>query len=439
MAKIKFFIRIIEKAKSPDFANIRIRFSNGRQFDITAQTQKQIKPSYWNKKKGIVRQLAEFAKSDDFQKELDDLKSNILKEFNNTPDKSKINKDWLTSTIDKHYNPKKYLQDNTTLFGYIQHFINNSETRINPKTGNPVCYKMRREYEVTFEYLKEYAKEYSEPDFMDIDLEFYQQFVALLRAKRIEIIKKKKVVTNNGLATNTIGKKIQTLKIFLNSAVEQGINPYQKYKSRNFTTLTEESDNIYLTTVELTHFYEFDFANKPYLERVRDKFIVASWTGLRYSDLPQITPDKIKGDFIELKQKKTGKKVVIPVHITVKEILNKYNGTLPKTISNQKYNEYLKEAANLAGINEIFIKTASNKGMRHEKKYHKYELISSHTARRSFCTNAYKDNIPTLAIMAISGHKTETAFLKYIKADGKEHAEKVLKAWRQSGELMRVV
>ena len=73
-----------------------------------------------------------------------------------------------------------------------------------------------------------------------------------------------------------------------------------------------------------------------------------------------------------------------------------------------------------------------------EKKYRKWELISSHTARRSFCTNAYKDNIPTLAIMAISGHKTEAAFLKYIKADGKEHAEKVLEAWRKSGEFMRV-
>ena len=72
-----------------------------------------------------------------------------------------------------------------------------------------------------------------------------------------------------------------------------------------------------------------------------------------------------------------------------------------------------------------------------EKKYPKYELISSHTARRSFCTNAYKDNIPTLAIMAISGHKTEQAFLKYIKADSKEHAEKVLKIWQEKGEFMK--
>jgi len=422
MAKIKFFIRTSNKS---DQANIRVRFSNGRKFDLTANSTKQINPDFWNNSQGQVRQRAEFQDADKFQENLDDLKSWILKQFNDTPNKTKINKDWLNLTIDKFYSPDKYLQDNTTLFGYIQHFINNSTTRINPKTGNPVCYKMRREYEVTFRNLKEYANKFNEPDFIDMDMEFYQQFVDFLRKK--------------GMATNTIGKKIQTLKIFLNSATEKGINPYQKYKSRNFVTLSEESDNIYLTKEELKQLYEYDFTDKPKLERVRDLFIVGCWTGLRYSDLQQITPDKINGDFIELKQQKTGKKVVIPVHFTVKEILKKYNGVLPKSISNQKYNEYLKIAAKDAKLNNTFIKTASTNGMKHEKTYPKHELISSHTARRAFCTNAYKDNIPTLAIMAISGHQTEFSFLKYIKADSKEHAEKVLKIWKEKGEFIKAI
>jgi integrase len=421
MARIKFFIRTSEKTEQ---ANIRVRFYNGRLFDLTANTTKLINPDFWNNSQGIVRQRAEFKDADNFQKDLENLKNGILREFNNTPDKTKINRDWLNSAIDRFYNPEKYMQDNTTLFGFIQHFINNSETRINPKTGNPVCYKMRREYDVTFSYLKEYAKNYQEPDFIDIDLEFYQQFVDFLRKK--------------GLAINTIGKKIQTLKIFLNAASEKGINHFQKYKSRNFTAISEETDNIYLTKAELTQFYKYDFSNNPRLEKVRDLFIVGCWTGLRFSDLKQVTPSKIKGNFIELKQEKTGKKVIIPVHNTVREILNKYNGTLPKPITNQKYNDYLKEAAKIAGLNETFIKTTSTNGLKHEKSYSKHELISSHTARRSFCTNAYKDNIPTLAIMAISGHKTEQAFLKYIKADSQEHAEKVLEAWQRSGDFIRV-
>jgi integrase len=434
-AKIKFFIRIAKsKTINSNDANIRVRFSNGRQFDLTALSNFQINPDFWNNDKGVVRQRAEFADSKYLQNKLDDLASLIKKEFQNTPDNSNINNEWLTDAIDKFSNPDKYLQENTNLFGFIQHFIKNSDKRVNPDTGNPVTYKMKREYEVTFKYLKEYAIEYGEPDFVDIDLEFYQRFIDFLRNYKIEM--KDKTIKN--LSNNTIGKKIQTLKIFLNAATEQGINHYQKYKSRSFKAISEESDNIYLTKEELTKFYEYDFSNKPYLERVRDLFIVASWTGVRFSDLQQITPDKIKDDFIRLKQKKTSNKVVIPVHKTVRDILNKYNGKLPKPISNQKYNEYLKEAARIAEIKSIFIKTVSLKGLKVEKRYPKHELICSHSARRSFCTNAYKDNIPTLAIMAISGHRTEKAFLKYIKADGEEHANKVLQMWQRNGEFMSV-
>ena len=419
MPTLKFFTRTTIKSAN---TNIRVRFCSGRLFDLTANTLKQINEDYWNNDKGAVRQRAEFKESEKLQKVLENLRSSIFEEYNNTPDKSRINKDWLNDVIDKHYNPDKYLQKNTNLFGFIQHFVKNSNTRINPNTGTPVSYKMRREYEVTFGYLREYANKFGEPDFVDIDLEFYQQFVDFLRKKK--------------LATNTIGKKIQTLKIFLNAATEQGINQYQKYKSRSFVALTEESENIYLTKAELNKFYKHDFSENPKLEKVRDLFIVGAWTGLRYSDLQQITTEKINGNYIELKQKKTGKKVVIPIHFAVKEILAKYDNKLPKPISNQKYNEYLKEAAQKAKINNLFIKTTSTNGLSHEKKFKKHELISSHTARRSFCTNAYKDNIPTLAIMAISGHKTEKAFLKYIKADSKEHADKVLKIWQQNGEFV---
>lgn len=439
-AKIKFFVTNpkgkTKTKKKVDEVNILVRFTNGRQFDLVAPSQKQIKPGYWNNEAGKVRELAEFKNSNEFQKSLTDLSKFITDEFDNTPDKTKINKDWLETTIDKKYNPDKYLQDNS-LFGFIQHFIDNSTKRVNPDTGNPVCYKMRREYQVTFNYLKEYAnKTGKEIDFIDIDLEFYQQFVDFLR--NYEKKDKDGKVLISGLAINTIGNKIKTLKTFLNVAAEKGKNPYSKYKSENFKKISEESDNIYLTKDEITQFYKYDFTGQPYLERVRDLFIVGCWTGLRFSDLQQITPEKIEGDFIRLKQKKTGKPVIIPIHFTVKEILKKYNGKLPKPISNKNYNDYLKIAAEKAKLNSIFVKTVSNKGMKVEKQYPKHKLISSHTARRSFCTNAYKDGIQTLSIMEISGHKTERAFLKYIKVDGEEHAKKVLQMWQNNGEFMNV-
>lgn len=444
--KVKFFIfqrnKKAKKAEPPkkkikrkEEVNILTRFSNGRQFDVVATTRKQINPTFWNNKSGAVRDISEFDKRDEFQKKLNELERHILDEFDETSDKNMIDKQWLDITIDKFYNEEKYAEEKTTLFNYIQNFIELSKSRTNPNTGNPVSYRMQREYHITFNYLKKYAKKFGEPDFDDINLDFYNKYTDFLRSQKVIVWDKEgNIVKEKFLALNTVGKKIITLKIFLNAATEEGINKNYRYKSRSFKAPSEEADNIYLTKEELDKFYTHDFSKKPYLERVRDLFIVGSWTGLRYSDLQQITPDKIKGNFIELRQQKTGQKVIIPVHQTVREILDKYNGELPEPISNQKFNDYLKDAAELTELDDIFIKTTSENGKKVEKRYKKHEIISSHTARRSFCTNAYIDNIPTLAIMAISGHRTEKAFLKYIKADGREHAQKILEKWMQNND-----
>ena len=125
-AKIRFFVtnptgktktekRIIE-------VNILVHFTNGRQFNLKAKSGKQIKPEFWNNDTGKVKNVAGFKDSDKFQKSLTALSKFILDEFDNTPDKTKVNKAWLDSTIDKHYNPDKYLQNNT-LFGFIQQFV----------------------------------------------------------------------------------------------------------------------------------------------------------------------------------------------------------------------------------------------------------------------------------------------------------------------------
>ncbi|MBT6838078.1 MAG: site-specific integrase [Bacteroidetes bacterium] len=416
--KVKFYIRATEKTK---IAKIYIRFYNGLQFDLKAKTDYQIEPKFWNSSKNELRRLVDFSDFDKFQKKLNKLESLVIESYEAETNKENINLDWLKNVLDKHFNPDKY-HEPKTLFEFVQHFIDNSHKRLNQKTGEPVCYKMRREYSVTFDYLKKFAKKYKEPDFVDIDLEFYQDFIAFLR--------------KNNLATNTIGKKIQTLKIFLNEAKEQELNPYNKYKSKKFSTLSEKTDNIYLNESELTQFYEYDFSDKPRLERVRDTFIFGCWIGQRYSDWSSVSKDNIKGDFLELTQHKTGEKVVIPLHFTTKEILLKYDGKLPKLITNQKFNDYLKEAARIVGIESKHEKKKMSNGRQITKHVPKYELMGSHTARRSFCTNNYLKGIPTITIMSVSGHASESSFLGYIKADKKEHATKMLEYWNR--EQMKI-
>ena len=111
------------------------------------------------------------------------------------------------------------------------------------------------------------------------------------------------------------------------------------------------------------------------------------------------------------------------------EILEKYSFELPAEISNQKFNEYIKDVCRIAGINGTETITKTVGGNIVTEKFEKWKLVSSHTGRRSFCTNMYKRGLPTLMIMSISGHTTEQSFLKYIKVKQVEHAEMMKKAW----------
>jgi site-specific recombinase XerD len=413
---IRYFVKTTKKTNE---VNLRLRFKNGRKIDLSSQSGFTINPEFWNNEKNAVRNMAGFKNSKEFQTKVDKLTEHIKDEYRELNDYKEANKNWLNTVIDKFHHPDKYEENNKqlTFFEFIERFVNNSHKRLNSK-GNLVGNHVKMDYKITKKYLEMFAKYKNKYyDFDEIDLDFYNEFIRFLRAE-------------HKLATNTVGKHIKTLKTFLNDATEHGYNENLKYRSKQFKVFAEESESIYLNHKELETLYKFDLSDKPTIERVRDLFIVASYTGLRFSDLHKIEPEKINDNILFLKQSKTGDKTEIPIHPIVWEIIKKHNGTIPKRISNQKFNEYIKEAAKIAGLNATFTKTVNEEGQEREKTYVKYELISSHTARRSFCTNAYNDGVPVNIIRKISGHKTETAFLKYIKADEGESAKKMLEIWR---------
>ena len=168
--------------------------------------------------------------------------------------------------------------------------------------------------------------------------------------------------------------------------------------------------------------------------------MVSAWTGLRFGDVTRITKDNIEdNEFINITQSKTGDPVVIPLHWTVKYMLDKYGGELPKPISNQKFNDYLKELCRIVGIKDEVHKSITIGGKRISKKYEKWQLVTAHAGRRSFATNLYKQGFPALSIMQITGHQSEKSFLKYIKVTPREHAEKLKEFWRQRGDHLRKV
>jgi integrase len=117
---------------------------------------------------------------------------------------------------------------------------------------------------------------------------------------------------------------------------------------------------------------------------------------------------------------------IIPINSIISSIIEKYDGRLPTTISNEKMNAYLKQLGEKAELNEKIEVICTKGGKRIREVFKKYELITVHTARRSFASNAYLLQVPTISIMKITGHRTEKSFLKYIKISQEDNANKLV-------------
>lgn len=272
----------------------------------------------------------------------------------------------------------------------------------------------------------------TEVDFDTINMDFYNKFIHYLNKKgyiKISFNKnKEKTITKLEYSKNTIGGFIKNTKIFMNEAVDRKLTKNLEFSSRGFKGLEEQVDKIYLSQNELLKIYNLELKTiYQRLEKVRDIFIIACYTGLRFSDLIQVKPENIinNGTQIKIKTEKTGEIVIIPLHKFVKEIIKKYNGSLPPAISNQPMNRYLKEIAELAEINEKIDIAITRGGKTEHEISKKSDLVTTHTARRSFATNAFLMDVPTISIMKITGHRTEKSFMKYIRISQEENANKL--------------
>ncbi len=303
-----------------------------------------------------------------------------------------------------------------TFYTFIEKFAEQSKSRIIEKTGKPVSIRTIQDYNRTIELLQEFEEQENyKVTFDTINLDFYYAFKEFLEDK--------------DFALNTIGKFIKNLTTFLNSATEQGHNNNLAYKSKHFIKPTEKSEQIYLNEDELENIIKLDLSNEPLLDHVRDLFILASYTGLRYSDFSRLTKENIGTHknirVFRLYQQKTNDYLPIPIHPIVERILKKWNGNPPDKLPSQKMNDSLEIIGGKAKINDIITIKFTKGGKQQTKMIAKNEMIKNHTARRSFCTNAYLSGMRTIDIMAISGHNSEKTFLNYIKASKDEKAIKI--------------
>ena len=385
--------------------------------------------AYWSEKDQRQNTGKKFVK--EWEKEemfatnkiLKDLKEDLLQRCSKVSEEE-ITRNWLNEQIDHILHPSKFEPKEIkpiTLMEAVNYFIENPENRLT-RDGNPIKKSTQRQYKQIKSHLELYLKNIEKRDMETHELnpQFYANFVNFLYSER-------------KLKKNTVGKMVRNLKTIIKNAVPRSQRSDCEFvDSDSCKAFAEEIDNIYLTEEELKKIAELKITTH-YLDRVRDQFLLLAWTGCRYSDLGKLTGKPIlnKGfPCYKLTQQKTGNEVTIPILPETKIILEKYDYNMPKPMTNQKFNEYIKVVAKQAGLTDkVDIKhTELGEGGEVDKvkrRYEKWQCVSAHTARRSFASNMYERNFPTLMIMAITGHKTEKAFLTYIKISADKHAQKM--------------
>lgn len=323
----------------------------------------------------------------------------------------------------------EHQQGYITLNQYIHNFIMDAESgrRQTEKGTNYADGSIRSKRTTMRQFLnfQGYAKRTI--DFGDIDMKFYYEYTAYLKSKNYSV--------------NSIGKCIKELKTMLRSAESEGYNVNPRYKDKKFKGVRIDVDSIYLTKDDLDKIMKADISMYGVgHQQARDIFMVGVWTAQRVSDYNYISKENIKRHSItkiindksvckefmtvEIRQRKTGCKVSIPISSELNEILKRYDYELPH-LEEQVINRYMKDICKLAGLNEL-IEIQSTKGGILKKEFkHKWELVHTHTARRTGATLMYLAGMDYYDIMRITGHTSPTMLKKYIKVDSLEVADKI--------------
>jgi integrase len=417
MASIKF---LIKGKKNP--ASVYVRLRNGRQTDLTIATGFLIDPKHWSDVKGEVKQNSLYDDKLIFNTNLRELKDDIIKQINNAVSSEvEISKEWLETAVSNYNNPVSE-EKTETIVQLIKEYQNELKNKINPKTNKQISESSIRGYNQVISRVESFEK-HSDKTFLitDIDLTFKFDFVAYMKNKL-------------GHSQNTINKTIKQLKSVCIDAMDRGYSVNSQIRSTKFNHPKEEVDFVTITEAEINEIRKFKGTN--YHMNARDWLIIGCWTGCRVNDLMQLTMNNIneteKGQkFIRYTQSKTNKQVDIPIHQHVEEILKRLKG-FPRPISDQRFNEWIKDVCRDSGLTQEVYGSRQNPKS-HKKEvgsFKKYELIRSHTCRRSFATNHY-NKLPNKIIMAVTGHSTESMLLNYIGETKNDHIDDFLNVWNK--------
>nr|WP_315232679.1 tyrosine-type recombinase/integrase [uncultured Flavobacterium sp.] len=401
-------IKVLLKSKNNP-SPIYIRLTDGRHIDVMAKTKYNINPDDWSIAKAQPKSLSDIHYSN-MDSDLTKLKSALLKYYNDSKNHLLINTQWLKDFLNPNV---EVIQENkipTTLVEYIDYYIEYRKHELNHTSVQKfkvIQNKMQR-----FQLYRKKPISISE-----INDRFKNEFVSYYKSQ--------------SYAQNTMQRELVMIKTFCKHARFLGLETHNQLDSLRLDRAKVEK--IYLAFEELEEIENIDKKElTESLDNAKDWLIISCYTGQRVSDFLRFTKEMIRVEngkhLLEFTQKKTNKIMTIPLHKKVLEILEKRNDEFPYSISDQKYNDYIKTVCQIAKIDKLVVgskkvETKPKSGVFRKKTdtYKKYELVSSHIGRRSFATNFY-GKIPTTYLIYVTGHSTETMFLTYIGKSNKDIA-----------------
>lgn len=395
-------------------------------------TEIAIPPNFWNENKLQVNSNLppKYGTADDLNKRLKRIRR-LAEDLVELGEKRKV--DNLIDFAKRHFSINLDLEElekrlnnqkeaaealNLDVYHQIDQYIKSKQRQVSPKTIGV--------YKNVKDHLKAFENFSGKPiSFDSFDFDFYETYVDFLAFDYVQPRFKKTPVV--GMMANTIGKTIKHLKGFLKDRIKRKI--IAPIDLTDFHVPDEETEAIYLSFDDIAKIYYTDLSAYPDLIPDRNRFVVACLTGLRYSDFSTIEPGDVRNGLLFKKQKKTGDPVAIPLQEEALEILEQIFSSNMPVSSNPEFNKNIKIIGKLAGINQpiTFTYKKGNKTIKIKKA--KCDWITSHTGRRSFCTNEFLAGTPVKLIMMISGHKKEKDFYRYIRISQEEAAEIVKKHW----------
>jgi len=380
--------------------------------DISSPINLFVNKKDWDSRKGV-------AADENLNLNLQKLKMFILDSFNQDYSDGKIiDGFWLKNIIKNYFNrdvnEKKLSNSKARVYlsDFCDFWLETESGSWKVSAKKIMGDTLKKQYISFVETLKRYEKSSkTKMKLSEISQEDLYAFISFLEEEKYN--------------SSTIKRNITRLKFFCNRAIEMNINVNKAFNQRIFVDNEKDTEDIYLDQNEIQSILDLDLSNDLKLGNVRDYFIIGLFTGMRMSDfLENLELSHIKGDYIEIKTQKTGQNVILPVHNEIKKVLKRNFGVLPPKVDRTTFNRDIKVICQLAEIDNVVY--GSKFDVESSRKvydyYKKYELVTSHTCRRSMAT-MYYGKIPNEILCSILGWSNDTMLSFYNKTSKQDYAK----------------